>query len=128
MPLSDSQKIKILEVFLVASDYHELAWLLFEGPEDQLEVDTVRAAYISKNDMLNKINEYAQTPEGRDKVIEIFGQGDHSIIVNNKITENVNTFWANTGIVALGRKRLRGKKSKKSKKSKKGKRSRKRRY
>ena len=56
---------------------------------------------------------------------EIFGQGDHSITVNNKITENVNTFWSNSGIVALGRKKLR---SKKGKKGKKNKRSQKKRY
>ena len=125
MPLTDSQKIKILEVCLIASNYPELTWLLYEGPEDQLEVANVRAAYTSKNDMLNKINEYTQTPEGRDKVNEIFGQGDHSITVNNKITENVNTFWSNSGIVALGRKKLR---SKKGKKGKKNKRSQKKRY
>ena len=107
MPLTQNEKIKILEAFLAATGYPELAWLLYEGPEDQLEVDTVRAAYTSKNDMLNKINDYANTPEGHDKVTELFGQGDHSIIVNNKITENVNTFWANTGVgvVAQGNKR-----------------------
>ena len=95
MPLTNDQKIKILESFLTATNYHHLGTLLYEVP-DQLEVDTVRAAYTSKNDMLNKIIAYAQTEEGHDKVTELFGEGDHSIQVNNKIIENVNTFWANT--------------------------------
>ena len=107
MPLTQNEKIKILEAFLAATDYPELAWLLYEGPEDQLEVANVRVAYISKNDMLNKINAYANTPEGHDKVTDQFGEGDHSIQVNNKLTENVNTFWANTGVgvVAQGNKK-----------------------
>ena len=97
MPLTQNEKMKILEAFLAATGYPELAWLLYEGPKDQLEVANVRAAYTSKNDMLNKINAYAtNTHEGHDKVTELFGEGDHTIEVNNKLTENVNTFWANT--------------------------------
>ena len=112
MPLTQNEKIKILEAFLAATDYPELAWLLYEGPEDQLEVDTVRAAYTSKNDMLNKINDYANTHEGHDKVTELFGEEDHTIEVNNKLTENVNTFWANATVAAEGTRKTYKKKAK----------------
>lgn len=112
MPLTQNEKMKILEAFLAATGYPELAWLLYEGPEDQLEVDTVRAAYTSKNDMLNKINDYANTHEGHDKVTELFGEGDHTTEVNNKLTENVNTFWANTTVAAEGTRKTYKKKAK----------------
>ncbi len=131
MPLSQNEKIKILEAFLAATGYPELAWLLYEGPEDQLEADTVRAAYTSKNDMLNKINAYANTPEGLDKVVELFGEGDHTIEVYDKLTENVNTFWANTdntaGRVKKGKK-TKHRRKKRSRRNKRQKSRIKRRY
>ena len=119
MPLTQNEKMKILEAFLAATGYPELAWLLYEGPEDQLEVANVRAAYTSKNDMLNKINDYANTHEGHDKVTELFGEEDHTIEVNNKLTENVNTFWANATVAANGVFRKTYKKKAKHRKGKK---------
>jgi len=130
MPLTQNEKIKILESFLAAADYPELAWLLYEYP-DQLEVNNVRAAYTSKNDMLNKINAYANTPEGLDKVVELFGEGDHTIEVYDKLTENVTTFWANTdntaGRVKKGKK-TKHRRKKRSRRNKRQKSRRKRRY
>jgi hypothetical protein len=70
--------------------------------------------------MLNKINAYANTPEGLDKVAELFGEGDHTIEVYDKLTENVNTFWANATFAAEGTRKTYKKKAKhrKGKKSK----------
>ena len=111
MPFTDAEQIKILETFLTAEDYDELGTLLNEVP-NQLDVNTVRNAYTSKNNMINQINSYAQTPTGLAKIYELLGEGDHNIQVNNKITENVNTFWTNTGVIAQGTKRNKGKKRK----------------
>ena len=99
MPLTQYEKIKILESFLIGENYDHLALELHSFP-DELEVNNVRAEYTSKIDMLNKINDYAQTPAGRASIIEIFGHGDHSVAINNKLNENVNTFWANTNNTA----------------------------
>ena len=111
MTFTDAEQIKILETFLTAENYDELGTLLNEVP-NQLDVNTVRNAYTSKNNMINQINSYVQTPTGRAKIYELLGEGNHTIEVNNKITENVNTFWENTGVIAQGTKRKKGKKRK----------------
>lgn len=121
MPFTDAEKIKILETFLIAEDYDDLGTLLNELP-NQLDVNTVRNAYTSQNDMLNKINEYANTHEGRDKITELFEEVDNIIVqVNNKLTENVNTFW-NTPATAAGGTRKTYKKKTKHRRSRKNKR------